>query len=430
VVAVAYSGGRDSTSLLFATLSACALLGIEVAALHVHHGLHDDADAWLAHCEDQCRAWADEGHALRFVAERLPADVVAGESIEAWARRGRYRALRRMALAHRADIVMLGHHRRDQAETFLLQALRGGGVAGLAAMPRSAERAGITWARPWLDVEGDAIEAYALANDLKWIEDGSNADMRFARNRLRREVWPALAEAFPDAAKNLATAARWAAQAREANDEIAAADVLLASTGANLDLATWRSLRPARRRNVLRRWLHLSAHQAAPASLVERLMLEAESPGAHEWPAPGGRVIRYRGMLRWTAERVVDAPTDTLALDAHRPGRHVVAPWSGVLLVEAVETGGLSLETAASLHVRPRAPGDRFQSGSRRPSRSLKLQYQSAAVPAHEREGPVFCFEGRIVFVPGLGLDARFVAAAGEPQLSLSWHTLEDDRSS
>ena len=245
MVAVAYSGGRDSTALLHATLAACGPLGIEVAALHVHHGLHADADSWLAHCADQCRDWAHQGHALRFEAERLPADAIAGESIEAWARRGRYRALRRMALVYGAGIVLLGHHRRDQAETFLLQALRSGGVAGLAAMPRSIERAGITWARPWLDVDGDAIEAYVLDNELKWMEDGSNADLRFARNRLRREVWPALAKAFPDAAKNLATAARWAAQARQANDEIAAADVLHASTGDKLDLATWRSIPPS-----------------------------------------------------------------------------------------------------------------------------------------------------------------------------------------
>ena len=421
MVAVAYSGGRDSTALLHATLAACGALDIEVAALHVHHGLHADADSWLAHCADQCRDWAHQGHALRFEAERLPADAIAGESIEAWARRGRYRALRRMALVYGAGIVLLGHHRRDQAETFLLQALRSGGVAGLAAMPRSIERAGITWARPWLDVDGDAIEAYVLDNELKWVEDGSNADLRFARNRLRREVWPALAKAFPDAAKNLATAARWAAQARQANDEIAAADVLHASTGDELDFATWRSIPPERRRNALRWWLHLAANRPAPASLVDRLMFEAEAPGAHEWPAPGGRVVRYRGTLRWTAERIGDAPTATLVLDAHRPGRHVVAPWKGVLLVEAVDVGGVSIAVATSLQIRARAPGDRFQSGSRRPSRSLKLQYQSAGVPAQEREGPVFCCEGRIVFVPGLGIDARFLAAAGEPQIALTW---------
>ena len=426
-MAVAYSGGRDSTALLHATLAACRPLGIEVVALHVHHGLSADADAWLMHCQAQCEAWAGDGHTLVFEAERLPADAIAGESVEAWARRGRYRALRRMALMHRAGIVLLGHHRRDQAETFLLQALRGGGVAGLAAMPRSVERAGITWARPWLDVPGEAIESYALARRLTWIEDGSNADPRFARNRLRRDVWPMLESAFPDASKNLATAARWAAQAAQAIDEVASADVPHAGIGQTLDLATWRMLPPARRRNGLRRWLHIAAGQAAPASLVERLMREVDMPAASEWPAPGGRVIRYRGTLRWTARCVAAAPWETVALDAHRPGRHVVAPWNGVLRVEAVAGGGVSIATAASLRARPRQPGDRFQSGPERPPRSLKLQYQSAGVPPHDREVPVFCCERGIVFVPGLGIDARFVAAPGEPQLSLTWLPMADD---
>ena len=428
MVAVAYSGGRDSTALLFATLAACAPVGIEVAALHVHHRLHADADAWALHCEAQCIAWANEGHALRFEAERLEANAQAGEGVEAWARRARYRALRGMAMTHGAGIVLLGHHRRDQAETFLLQALRGGGVAGLAAMPRSIERAGITWARPWLDVASEAIEAYAIANELTWIEDGSNDDPRFARNRLRREVWPVLDAAFPGAAKCLATAARWAAQAADINDEMAATDLPHVTMDGKLVVAAWRSLSPARQSNVLRAWLHVASSRSAPASLVERLLAEAGALGAREWPAAGGRVIFYRGALRWAHEHVAAAaPPASIALDAHQPGRHALAPWRGELRVEAATQNGISIRTAASLEARARAPGDRFQGGSRRPPRSLKLQYQSAGVPAHEREGPVFCCEGRIVFVPGLGIDARFVAAAGEPQLSLRWLASEDD---
>lgn len=426
-VAVAYSGGRDSTALLFATLAACGPIGIDVAALHVHHGLNPDADDWLLHCEMQCRAWAKEGHALRFLAERLEAAVQTGESIEAWARRARYGALRRMAITHGAGIVLLGHHRRDQAETFLLQALRGGGVAGLAAMPRSIESAGITWARPWLDVSSDAIEAYALANHLRWIEDSSNADPRFARNRLRREVWPVLEAAFPDAVKCLATAARWAAQAAEISNQAAADDLAHVTTNDMLGVAAWRSLSPARQSNVLRAWLHLATGGAAPASLVERLLAEAGAPGAREWPAAGGRVILYRGTLRWARGRAAVASPSPIALDAHQPGCHALTPWRGVLHVQVVAQGGVSIGTATSLEVRARAPGDRFQGGPRRPPRGLKLQYQSAGVPAHERGGPVFCFEGRIVFVPGLGIDARFVASPGEPQLSLSWLISKDD---
>ena len=199
VVAVAFSGGRDSTALLHATVAEAAPLGLSVLALHVHHGLSANADAWLAHATALCRRWARRGLPVELVARRLDARPAAGESVEAWARRARYRALREMALARGVDLVLLAHHRRDQAETFLLQALRGGGVAALSAMPKVVRRDGITWARPWLEQPREAIDAYARRHRLRWIDDDSNDDDRFARNRLRLRVWPALVEAFADA---------------------------------------------------------------------------------------------------------------------------------------------------------------------------------------------------------------------------------------
>ncbi|HEX7437194.1 MAG TPA: tRNA lysidine(34) synthetase TilS, partial [Caldimonas sp.] len=135
-------------------------LGVAVIALHVHHGLSPNADAWLAHCRARCERWARSGHALRFVVERAVTAPAKGESVEAWARKTRYAALREMALAQGVPLVLLAQHRRDQAETFLLQALRGAGVAGLAGMPRLTERDGITWVRPWLAQPRAAIEAY------------------------------------------------------------------------------------------------------------------------------------------------------------------------------------------------------------------------------------------------------------------------------
>ena len=121
-----------------------------MVALHVHHGLNPAADRWLAHGRALCERWARRGLPVEFAATKLAGGPGAGESIEAWARRARYRALRQMALERGIDLVLLAHHRRDQAETFLLQALRGGGVAGLSAMPGQVRREGVTWARPWL----------------------------------------------------------------------------------------------------------------------------------------------------------------------------------------------------------------------------------------------------------------------------------------
>ena len=135
VVAIACSGGRDSVALLHATLNAGRALGTSVVALHVHHGLMADADRWASELEALCECWN-----VGFECERLSGSPEPGESVEAWARRGRYRALARMARDAGASLVLLGHHLHDQAETVLLQALRGAGPAGLAAMPRVVER--------------------------------------------------------------------------------------------------------------------------------------------------------------------------------------------------------------------------------------------------------------------------------------------------
>jgi tRNA(Ile)-lysidine synthase len=208
IVAVACSGGRDSLALLHATAVAARGEGLDAVALHIHHGLLPEADAWFDHVESMCRRWASEGLPVRFIGRRLTARPRRGESVEAWAREARYAALTDMAREAGAGLVLLGHHRKDQAETFLLQALRGAGVAGLSAMPACIERDGLVWQRPWLDVPRAHIEQYVQQCGLESVEDPSNTDPRFARNRLREAVWPALAAAFPDADVALAGARR------------------------------------------------------------------------------------------------------------------------------------------------------------------------------------------------------------------------------
>jgi tRNA(Ile)-lysidine synthase len=424
-VAVAYSGGRDSTALLRATLAAAREQGIEVLALHVHHGLNPNADAWLAACEAQYRRWARAGWPLRFAAQRLVGRPARGESVEAWARQGRYRALREMALAHGASLVLLAQHRRDQAETLLLQALRGAGVAGLAGMPRSIERDGISWARPWLDQPREAIEAYARRWRLRHIDDDSNADARYARNRLRLQVWPALTMAFPDAEASLADAASWAQQARECIDEMAALDLAAIGSTRGLDIAGWLALSAARRSNALRAWLKWQCDAAASASLVQRLLVEVAPRQSARWAVAGGELRSYRGWLRFDAlAQLPSAPVPIdreTRLSVQRAGRHALPGWGGVLQVMPVKEGGVPLPWLAQLELRPRAGAERFQAGLGRPPRSLKKQYQMAGVPAWQRDGPLVYAGGQLVFVPGLGLDARVIGLPGQSQVTMQW---------
>ncbi len=224
-VAVAYSAGRDSTALLHATACAAREHGIEVVAFHVHHGLMREADAWLEFADKQIKRWRKAGLPVRLVSTRLQGKPAKGESVEAWARRERRAALARMARAEGADAVLLAHHRRDQAETVLLQALRGAGPAGLAAMPRAAQRDGVWWLRPWLDLPRDAIEAYVRQHKLRFVNDALNADARFARSRVRQQVWRPLTQAFGDAEVTLAAVARRAHEAQALLTEVAVHDL-------------------------------------------------------------------------------------------------------------------------------------------------------------------------------------------------------------
>jgi tRNA(Ile)-lysidine synthase len=420
-VAVAYSGGRDSTALLHATLVAAAGQGAEVVALHVHHGLSIHADEWLTHCEKQCMAWARRGLPVRFVAERLRGRPAKGESVEAWARQARYRALRSMALANDTSLVLLAHHRRDQAETFLLQAMRGAGVAGLSGMPRLIERDGVTWARPWLDVSREQVEAHVRRHRLRHIDDDSNADTRFARNRLRHKVWPALSMAFPDAESSLSAAADWAQEASDCLSDLAQIDLAAVRTERGLDLDAFHRLSTARRSNALRTWLKETTGATVSANQVSRLLLELDGKSSATWPISGGTLRRYRGVLSHTASPLKPDTIRESTISIRRAGTYALPGWAGSLVVERVKEGGVPLAWLAHADLKARAGGEQFQAGSNRPARSLKKQFQAAGLPAWDRDGPLVFSGGQLVFVPGLGLDARVIGLPGQPLVRLRW---------
>lgn len=426
-IAVAWSGGRDSTALLHATLTEASNLGAKVLALHVHHGLSPNADAWLAACEAQCRRWARRGLPIELISYRLTTSPAAGESVEAWARRARYRALRTMALQHGASVVLLAHHRRDQAETFLLQALRGAGMAGLAGMPTRVERDGITWQRPWLAKSRDEIEAYVRRHRLKHIDDESNDDRRFARNRLRLDVWPALSGAFGHAEASLATAAGWAHEARAALDELATLDLGQIAGERGLQMQPWLALSSARRSNALRAWLGAHVGRSPASSLVTRLLLELPASRSARWPVEGGELRLYRGWLgidKMPAQPAAPPAARETRLCVTRAGRYPLPGWAGSLHVESAADEGVPLAWLAHLELQPRAGAEQFQSGLGRPPRSLKKQFQAAGVPEWERAGPLIYSGGQLVFVPGLGLDARVIGLPGQPLVTLRWVAL------
>ena len=422
-IAVAYSGGRDSTALLHAVARQAQALnqeqgaGLEVAALHVHHGLSPNADDWLAHCQAQCAAWAERGLPLRFRATRLAGAPSPAQSVEAWAREQRYAALSTMAHEAGATLLLLAHHRRDQAETFILQALRGAGVAGLAGMPAQQWREDdLCWARPWLDQPREAVQAYVQQHALSYIEDDSNRDTRFARNRLRLVVWPGLLKAFPQAEASFARAATWAQQAAALQDEVAQDDLDELDDGRpGLCLAALLKLSELRGRNALRAWLAAQTGQVAPASLLLRLGLELAGEGPATWPCAGGFLRRYRGRLSWQASEGAGPSAlelSSVVLDLSVPGIYPQADWAGAWQVEPSPSAGVSPELLRVMNMRSRSGGEQFQRARNSCLRSLKKAYQEAAVPAWQRKGPLLFAGDELVYAPGLGLDARWLGQA------------------
>lgn len=424
VVAVAVSGGPDSTALWHATARAAQGIGLQVIGLHVHHGLLPQADGWLAHLRRQARRWAAAGLPVVLDWRHLEGAPARGDSVEAWARRGRHAALAEMARGHGASLLLLAHHRRDQSETFLLQAMRGAGPAGLSAMPASARRQGVVWARPWLDQPPEAIAAYVRRYRLRCVQDPSNADPRFARSRLRQGPWAALEAAFPDAQTTLSAAARRAQEAAQCLQELAALDLAVCSaTDGALRRDAWLALSPARRANVLRAWLAGDAALPVPDSLVQRLLAELpQARAGSAWQGPGGLLRLHAGALHaLPAARSAPAPPAPYVLDLRRPGAHAVPAWGGQFVVTRVAQGGIAPALLRQAELRPRSGGERFQAAPGALPRSLKLQFQAAGVPAWQRGGPLLYAGDRLLFVPGLGLDARCLAAAGSAMRGLRW---------
>jgi tRNA(Ile)-lysidine synthase len=305
-LAVAYSGGADSTALLVA----CAERWPEqVQAWHVHHGLQAAADAFANHCAARCRELG-----VPLTIERVDARSGRGESPEDAARTRRYQAFDRLAARLNVPAVALAQHADDQAETILLALSRGAGLPGLAAMAMHWSRAGTDYWRPLLHVPRSAIRAWLQARGIDWIEDPTNINLRYARNRVRAQLLPVLDRIFPAFRTTFARSADHAAQAQEILTDVAALD--LAACGDPPRIAALRGLTPARRANALRHWLKTRGGRAPTRAQLDELQAQIEAcmtRGHHiDLKVADGRVRRVGEALCWAAAVSQPAPSEPL----------------------------------------------------------------------------------------------------------------------
>jgi tRNA(Ile)-lysidine synthase len=389
---VGLSGGLDSMVLLHALASLPEARARGLRALHVHHGLHVDADAWMRHCETACAA-------LQVPLRSVRVDVTrdSGAGLEAAARHARHAAF--AAELGDGEVLVLAHHRDDQAETFLLRALRGSGADGMGAM-RAWRRffRGWLW-RPLLDQSRAQLQAHAQAHDLRWIEDPSNADVNFDRNFLRRHVLPLLRERWPhvDAAfarsaglcaeaTDLLAAedARSLAQVRTADAQVLARDALLA-------------LPAARRARVLRRWIEELGLPPLPAEGIARIeadVLDSRADADPRFLWQGAEVRAWRDLLH-AGPAVLPLPDDW-----HRE-------WTGATPLALPDGSRLALSGAPGFDkaciAHARQGGERITLPGRNHSHALKHVLQDLGVPPWVRDR-----------LPLLSNDAGELLAAGD----------------
>ena len=306
---VALSGGLDSTVLLHLLVQLRKTHALPaLTAIHVHHGLQAIADAWPAHCQALC-----DGLGVPLQVVRV--QVRSGPSIERAAREARYQEF--AALTQADEVLLTGQHRDDQAETMLFRLLRGAGVSGLAGMPRQRRLGDGDMCRPLLDVSRTALENYAHAHGLNWVEDPSNAHSDFSRNYLRHEVLPILTRRWPQAAATLARSAAHCAEAQGLLDELAGQDLGGARTDTafawlglpSLELAPIARLSPARQRNALRHWLaHLSRMPDTEHWAGWEVMRDARDDAQPIWRLADGELHRAGGRIWWLSGEWLQSP--------------------------------------------------------------------------------------------------------------------------
>ena len=265
-MAVGLSGGADSTALLLA----CARKWPgQVQAIHVHHGLQAAADGFEEHCAALCQSLN-----VPLWVKRLDARHTPGQSPEDAARQARYKAFEAVAIASKAQAaiksIAIAQHADDQVETLLLALSRGAGIAGLAAMPARWEGAGVVWHRPLLQVAGADIRSWLRLQGQPSVEDPTNTDQRYTRNRIRAQLLPALEAAFPAFRDTFARSASNAAQAAELLDELAQQDLL--RVGAPPHITVLQGLSRARQANVLRHWLRVAYATTPSAAQLGELL--------------------------------------------------------------------------------------------------------------------------------------------------------------
>ncbi|MES9858196.1 MAG: tRNA lysidine(34) synthetase TilS [Sedimenticola sp.] len=416
---IAYSGGRDSHVLLHAMAALSDRLNQPLRAIHINHGLQSAAIGWEAHCLATCK---DLAVPLEII--RLELSPKRGESLEALARDGRYGAIRGLIKA--GELLLTAHHQDDQAETLLLQLLRGAGPAGLGAMPRLDKFGAGFRARPLLGFCRDELADYATEQQLNWIEDASNLDLSFDRNYLRNEVFPLLQTRWPGVARTLSRSASHCAESHHLVEAQAAQELggLRGSIEGTLDIPRLLLLPRDRIRAVLRYWITHSGFSLPSTVKLNHIIDEVIHADEERSPLlqwSGAEVRRYRMHLYLMMPLAEVDADQVVVIEPDISWR--LSPGMGEFKLLAGE-GGIDprLLSGEALQIRYRPLNSRLHIQGRPHSTRFKNYYQERGIPPWMRRRLPLLYAGdQLVAVADLSICHPFGIGDGRQGLLPSW---------
>ncbi|MEJ2128029.1 MAG: tRNA lysidine(34) synthetase TilS [Woeseiaceae bacterium] len=411
---IGYSGGLDSTVLLHALAATRDEFGTVLSAIHVDHGLHEDSANWAQHCATFAKTLGVE-----FTSLAVDVETNAGQGTEAAARRARYDALR--TSIHSGDWLLSAHHRDDQAETLLLNLLRGSGPAGLAGIGEVQPFAEGWLVRPLLSCSRRELQDYANEQGLAWIDDPSNEDRQFDRNYLRHEVMPRLEQRWPEASSRLQQSALLAGEAATMLDQLADTDLQAVSDRPERLSATGlRTLSSERQRNLLRYVVRELGLPAPPSgqlwSVVDDLVpARDDAQPLVEWP--GVEVRRYRDCVYILAAAPEAATVEPVTMS--RDGIELGAGMGELQLRPGADIGLSDAVIDRGLEIRYRQGGEEIKPLNQRHTKKLKKLLQEEGVVPWMRERLPLVYSGdELVAVGDLWLAAD---AVSKPGTAVTW---------
>jgi len=420
---VGFSGGADSTALLHALSVIQPQLATPVSAVHINHGIHPAADHWQLQCEEFCHQ-----HEIDLVCIKINLDKRTGKGLEAEARHLRYEAI--SDLLGRADCLLTAHHADDQAETLLLNLMRGSGVDGLSAMPECRPLGSGYLQRPLLKFKNSALRDYLRKNNIEWTEDPSNLYLNHDRNFVRHEVIPLLEQRWPEVSQRLLLTREAMTDTRHLLEKLA--DDYLKPNLVHpyvLKITPQCHADPELFRLIIRRWIKLSGTTGIPAYRLDSFCDQVQKAGSDHkvsmrWDDCLLRWYKNQLWLQTTIEILpcadVKWPNGQIEVDLGRDAGQLVLGTASPSANQSEPKTNVSPDGAFSVGGRANTEENVISLGGHH--RTLKNLFQSADIPPWLRDAIPLCkLDGELVAMGDWCFNERFASWLSENNISVSW---------